>query len=379
MVPGVATANPAIARPPFLRNRRLADLDLLIGRCGFIAWIAGKFRPKPGSRKLAGMDSLLLRPGICCWLMIQAALAGAAVAGPAPGSFDFAHIDLSMAYFGAPSDGMIEEISQTAAAAHLKRHSDRTGYFPKDATAQDITRALLTEVPSEEKIQAVLALKESVAGNSAMQEACMATAAAFLPDGATPANPLHITWGYDIGVAMDAHASLNLTHPHFLADPQEVWFYCTHEAHHSGLMQVHPMPLISDIDTVAELYDFVRYATFLEGLAVHAARESRSRYEALGADPDYVALEDETVLEAFMVRYWNRLDWLESEIGQPLGDSHWQVVEALSSGDRLWYVVGAAMAAAIENSLGRQGLLDVELRGADAFYEAFRQTVRVER
>lgn len=292
---------------------------------------------------------------------------------PGPESFDFSHVKLALRYHETPTSSLLAEVSATPAAAHLKRHSDRTGYYPANATTRTITENLLADHPSQEKVNAVRTLIKYAENNPARQQACMLEAAAYLPTVAQPINPIYITWGYDIGVAMNDRASLNFAHHHFLENREEIWFYGIHEMHHSGVMQVHPMPKVGDIDTVQELYDFVRYATFLEGLAVHSAREARRKSLALGYDSDYLALEDREVLDKIESMYWRKLSFLKRETGVPLDESHWQIVEEMSSGDRLWYITGATMAAAIEDYLGRQVLLELIHRGPDAFFAAYKK------
>ena len=67
------------------------------------------------------------------------------------------------------------------------------------------------------------------------------------------------------------------------------------------------------------------------------------------------------------------LSFLEGQEDAQLDDSHWQVIEEMSSGDRLWYVTGAAMAAAIEGSEGREALLNIIREGPEAFFGAYAQ------
>jgi hypothetical protein len=323
-------------------------------------------------RTLASMRNVVTRLLVACGAYLVGHILNAAAAN-GPEGFDFTHVDLAIRYFENPSTALIEQISESDAARHLKRHSDRTGYYPADAAPRDITLDLLAKSPSPAALQAVRELTAYVKANPERQQACLTTASSYLPEQAQPTNPPHLTWGYDIGVAMDAHASLNVAHPHFLADRDELWFYCIHEVHHSGLMQIHPMPRVADIDTVLEVYEFVRYATFLEGLAVHAARETRRLQDALAGDPDYIALTDASELAQVMSAYRRKLESLRSEIGRPLGDEHWQVVEEMSSGKRLWYVAGAAMAASIEGASGRGDLLQLELLGPEAFFDAFEE------
>lgn len=285
--------------------------------------------------------------------------------------FDFTHVNLALQYFDRPSENLKEEIAASEAALHLKRHSDRTGYYPPDTTTLEITSDLLDITPGPNTLEQVSSLVGYATDHPSRQQSCTEESAAYLPAEARPVNPLHITWGYDIGVAMDDHASLNFAHPHFLEDPEEIWFYCIHEMHHAGVMQLQRMPRIADIDSVGSLHDFVRYATFLEGLAVYAAKEARQRSGALGRDRDYVALGNSEQLALIMQRYWQRLSFLESQKSQPLDDTHWQVVEEMSSGDRLWYVAGAAMAAVIDDKVGRDGLLTVIREGPGSFFDTF--------
>ncbi len=268
------------------------------------------------------------------------------------------------------------EIASTTAAIHLKRHSDRTGYYPPGTTSRELTIDLLSTAPAPDTLIEIEDLVQFASNNPAAQQSCLAEAAAYLPSEAKPNNPLHITWGYDIGVAMDDHASLNFTHPHFLGDREEIWFYCIHEGHHSGVMQVHPMPQISGIDTVQHLFDFIRYATFLEGLAVHAARNARREAGALEQDRDYLALEDSERLTRLLTTYWQYMSFIDGEIGVPLSDAHWAVVEEMSSGDRLWYVAGASMAADIEKTLGRAALLEIIRQGPETFFNAHQEVIR---
>jgi len=88
-------------------------------------------------------------------------------------------------------------------------------------------------------------------------------------------------------------------------------------------------------------------------------------------DKDYVALTDATRLRHVLAEYDQRMMYLESDFDHALDPKHWQVVEEMSSGERLWYVAGAAMAAAIEKAHGRSGLLKVTVQGPDAFFDAF--------
>ena len=168
--------------------------------------------------------------------------------------FDTRHVDGAIAYFSAPTEDGLLEIAETAAARHLLEHSAVTGYYPPGATSLDITRDLLGGPVEPTDISRV---EELLAGIEAMpegQRSCLAEAANHLPEEFHFAEPLHVTWGYDIGVSMNGSASINLAHPRFAADPEEVWYYCTHEMHHAGLTTFQPFPIaIPQIQTTAQM------------------------------------------------------------------------------------------------------------------------------
>lgn len=294
---------------------------------------------------------------------------------PLPDGFDFTHVELAIDYFDSPEEGSLESIAATPAAQHLKNHSDRTGYYPADFSALDITNELLKVAPSQKLMTDVKGLIDYAQNNPERQKACIAEAAAYLPDSAQPKYPLYVTWGYDIGVAMDDRASLNFKHRHFLENPEEIWFYCIHEVHHTGVMQIHRMPALSSIATVEELYRFARYATYLEGLAVYSAWEARRDAGAERLDSDYQVLNDSEKREHIVTVYREKLALLENDFEAPLTDAHWQLVEEMSSGDRLWYVTGAEMAAEIDERLGRDRLIEVTLQGPDAFFDTYQTLV----
>ncbi|MEJ2085700.1 MAG: hypothetical protein P8Y44_08470 [Acidobacteriota bacterium] len=276
--------------------------------------------------------------------------------------FDTAHVERAIAYLSEPSQERLQRVAETAAARHLLKHSAVTGYYAPDATALDITRSLLSRPVEASEIARVETLLAETEAAPERQRACLRDAARYLPEGFAFAEPLYVTWGYDIGVSMNGSASINLAHPRFAADPDEIWFYCVHEMHHAGLTSLQPYPqAISEIRTAAEMLAFIRYSTMLEGMAVHTAREPRRKAGALESDPDYVALGDPVRMAAYEETFWKIYGDFEAQGGRPLSEGDWHQVEQLSDNDRLWYRVGAQMAAMIEAELGRSALRNLPL------------------
>ena len=164
---------------------------------------------------------------------------------------------------------------------HLKRHSDRTGYYPLEASELDIAGEMLQG--QAQHLDGVRTLLGRVRRDHRGMDLCLSEASAYLPEDFSFTGKVFFTFGYDIGVAMDRNASLNLAHPRFRKDPDEVWYYCIHEVHHTGVMHYHPMPRLGDVTTTSQLVELVRYLTFLEGTAVYAAHDARRRGQFLAS------------------------------------------------------------------------------------------------
>ena len=286
--------------------------------------------------------------------------------------FDLEHVELALTYFAEPDAQILQRIAESRATEHLLTHSQRTGYYSPETSALELTKILLARpAPTEEALTTVASLVNIVKTNQERQIACVNEALMYLPTGVSFANPLFVTWGYDIGVAMDGAASINLAHEHFAEDPGEVWFYAIHEMHHAGLTTYHPMTKVSEISTTRELFSFLTYSTFLEGTATYAAYNARKRHGALSNDPDYVALTDKVRMNGLRARYLEIYERMKSTPNRPLQESDWLALETLSGGDRLWYRVGAEMAAALDAHLGREKFKATLVEGPEAFFDAY--------
>lgn len=161
----------------------------------------------------------------------------------------------------------------------------------------------------------------------------------------------------------------------FVANPRELWFYCVHEIHHAGVQRYHDLPYLSQVKTTRDLAALVRYLTFLEGTAVYAARGWRSEAHALSDDADYVALDDSARMAGYEEAYFRIYDELQRTPQRPIADADWAIIDQLSSGDRLWYRVGALMAQRIDEVRGRHTLRSIVIDGPDRFFSTY-DTIR---
>lgn len=265
---------------------------------------------------------------------------------------------------------LLTSIAETRAASHLAAHARRVSISGVAPTARELVEQILTS-PSMadadlDEIRLRLALVES---DRERQNHCWEEAAYYLPQGALSDATLFVTIGYDIGVAVSGNASLNLAHPHFVENADELWFYCVHELHHAGFQRYHDLPRLADIKLTDGLLALIRYLTMMEGLAVHAARRWRTTIGALENDPDYLALLDNKRMDTYEKEYFMLYRDLAAEGARPLEKGDWEILEKMSAGDRLWYRVGAKMAYRIEKVLGREILIELIVDGSDAFFK----------
>lgn len=186
-----------------------------------------------------------------------------------------------------------------------------------------------------------------------------------LPDGTRIDGNLYFIVGYDIGIAAPPDIAINIGHEHFLAKPSEIAHYVTHEAHHVGFMAARPPPPLASLDDPRVLRSVVAYFTELEGRAVHAARDARARDGGLGDDDDYLVYRDPSLATQVTSRFTEL--WRMLRRATPLTDDEiGTVMNAMSSGERLFYRMGAIVSDRIERKRGR-GYLAASVRDPEAF------------
>ncbi len=262
---------------------------------------------------------------------------------------------------------LVERLAGLPAVEHILAHARNFDYDVPKQSPRSLVEALLAPPGTEaSRVAACAEATAYFAGPMLADPHWVADTLAYLPAGYRFHGTLFLTFGYDIGVAFDRNASLNCTHPHF-GRPRELLYYAIHELHHVGFMAYHAPPRIAGVKTCADLRALVEYSTQLEGMAVLAAYHRRRDEGALTDDGDYVALGDERRMGADVASYFADYDDLKGRGTQPADAAAWAVVERMSSGERLWYRVGAHMARRIEALDGRGALVDLIAQGPARF------------
>lgn len=266
-------------------------------------------------------------------------------------------------YLAVPSEAALERLARLPAVGHLLEHADRFDQPAPRSTRAEMVRHLLAR--SAGSRETIASSADFFSGTLLDDPGWVGDALRYLPSDFRFRGSLFLVAGYDIGVALAPHASLNAGHPHFARDPRELLYYAIHELHHVGFMTYWAPPRIADLRTCADLVGLVDYSTALEGTAVLAALDRRTRENALDHDEDYVALSDERRMGEYEARYEDDRDYLRRRGTDPVDEEALAVIERMSGGDRLWYRVGARMAIGVEGTEGRPALVSRIREGRD--------------
>lgn len=285
-------------------------------------------------------------------------------------TFDASFAKLTLHYLQTRDANDLKRLEESPATAHLLDHARNFDYdVPKDS-APSLVAHLMSKANPERTANCRDALAYFT-DRMLPDPHWVDDTLRYLPEDFRFEGSLFLVFGYDIGVAYGHNASLNCAHPHFTAHPDELKYYAIHELHHVGFMSYHPPPRLTDIKTCRDLLRLVQYSTQLEGMAVYAAYDPRKRARALNDDEDYVALQNEARMRSEERLYFEDLHYLEQRGDEPADDTAWAVITRMSSGERLWYRVGARMAQRVEEESGRPALIALIPQGPQAFLAAY--------
>ena len=286
--------------------------------------------------------------------------------------FDAAFARDAIEYVRTGDPHLESRLVASPALTHVLAHARQFDYdVPKDSRAALLATLLGPQSTPGERSATCRQALAYFTGPILADAHWVNDALRYLPADFRFHGTLFLTFGYDIGVALAPNASLNCTHPHFAGHPRELLYYAIHELHHVGFMSYQAPPRVADLTTCADLLRLVEYSTQLEGMAVLAAYQRRRDDGALADDPDYTALEDAARMHVDLAAYLKDREYLRTRRDQPADPEAWAVIERMSSGERLWYRVGAVMAERIEAAKGRAALVELVRQGPARFLATF--------
>jgi hypothetical protein len=291
--------------------------------------------------------------------------------------FDASFARQAIEYVRTHDSALAAPLAESPAITHILNHARNFDYdVPKDSRMALVSSLLGPQGLEGERSAACQRCLAYFSGPMLADPHWVNDALRYLPADFRFHGALFLTFGYDIGVAFAPNASLNCTHAHFDKRPGELLYYAIHELHHIGYMSYHAPPKIADVRSCADLLRLVEYSTQMEGMAVLAAYQRRRDEHALADDADYVALEVAERIKADLMSYFKDYDYLKGRGAQPADADARAVIDRMSSGERLWYRVGAYMAQRIEASKGRAALVSLVRQGPEQFRRTYESLSR---
>jgi len=139
-------------------------------------------------------------------------------------TYDFSFAELAIKYFETGKSEYLHEISDLDAANHIFNHASNFGGY--DGSKLELVTSLLSPIDKQMELlpqfkRNLNFAKENIAQTGVVEEITLR----FLPEGFTFSGSLFFTFGYDIGVAFGENSSLNLAHPIFLNNMDEMKYW----------------------------------------------------------------------------------------------------------------------------------------------------------
>ena len=287
--------------------------------------------------------------------------------------YDFSFADLSVKYLETGDAEFLQKISELEAAEHLFNHAlSYNNNIPAKSKAE-LTAYLLS--PLEEQKKRLPDFKRNLAfARKSIADTDFAgkVVSQFLPKDFAFSSRIFFTFGYDIGVAYGNNCSLNLAHPIFRNNMNEIKYYTVHELHHTGFIALKGgyMPSFK-ISARGEMAHIIEYLTHMEGMGTYAPFAAREKDNALNTNGDYIALQDSNMMVELEKEYFDIYLHFKNNPGKLLTEDDWCKINILSDAKRLWYRVGSNMARAIDIKLGRDKLTGIISEPSENFIAAY--------
>lgn len=256
---------------------------------------------------------------------------------------------LAIAYLRSPSEGLEQQLLAHPAIDVLLRHQRMKGL--RSSIVRDLLHELFKDLDSDDIRRAEVAVQYwdthvAVLANSAKR------AEFYLPKGTPLRCTIYVVLGYEMGAASPPDILIDAAATRFQA-PEELSYVLIHEAHHVGFLAWQRWPSLEGLFT-GSIARLVRFATQMEGMAVHAAYEPRRRDLRLDSDRDYQVYVDAESAREVVRQY--AMYWKQCQTILPSEEAE-NILERMSTGPRLWYRFGALVSATLERLHGRRSLV----------------------
>ncbi len=287
--------------------------------------------------------------------------------------YDFSFAELALKYLETEDPLYLHQITELKATQHIRSHAEHFKNKVPQSSKQELVQYLVSPFKGEKNkwddLKRNLRYSQNqIAKSDLAQKECLK----YLPDNFRFSSHLFFTVGYDLGVVFGPNASVNLAHPHYLENINEIKYYSIHELHHAGfvILKNYEMPSL-DITTYKEMTKLIEYFTHLEGMGTYAPFELRKKEHALDADKDYAVLQDDKLMDQCEKEYFEIYFHFKDNPEELITQDDWAKLNVLSDKKRLWYRVGARMAQIIDCRLGRKHLVSLIPEPAENFIQTY--------
>jgi len=287
--------------------------------------------------------------------------------------YDFSFAELAVKYLETEDSFYLHKISELGAIEHILNHAKQFNYNVPTDSKLELAIHLLSPINEKKEIlnafkKNLTYAKKNIAALDIPQKTCLQ----YLPNSFQYESRLFFTFGYDLGVAHGKNASLNLAHPYYLENTDEIEYYSIHELHHAGfiILKKNIMPSL-DISTYAEMSSLIEYLTHLEGMGTFAPLALRKKEHAMNTDKDYIALQDSLLMAEYEKEFFSIYFHFKNNPDSILTKSDWGKLSILSNKKRLWYRVGAKIADTIDRQLGREKLVALIAEPSENFLTTY--------
>ncbi len=278
---------------------------------------------------------------------------------------DLSFIEPALEYVSSPSRTMLDTIVAHPAAKGVHSHALRNGNTEKRLA--DFWEERLAKITPDTVNRARSSL-DYIEENPGEFGEAFNELTKYIPPDLDIECKLYGELGYDIGIASDGDAYLNLGHSQFV-DKRELIYFAMHELHHVAYLHYQPMFFLSGLETLEDLKHVVMYCTHVEGLAVFAPYDKRKREEKFN-HTDYRLYNEPDKLRWILDDYHAIWDKLNNQAARRVTEEDFGIIERLS-GERLWYVTGLHMAKTIDERLGRDALTRTMEDGPESFFRLY--------
>jgi len=179
--------------------------------------------------------------------------------------------------------------------------------------------------------------------------------------------------GYDVGIGLNQHVSMNLNYAGYLKHDNEFLYMMMHECFHAAYEKYQPFRNYKTAKTKKQWLQVLSWALQNEGFAVYSALNARliagiETDENCFTIKDYLVLQDSVLLQHTILSFKQTLEGFESSENRDAED--W--IDLIFGQHRYAYRVGCAMICKINQTYGSAIVQEALYLESGEYFERYR-------